>query len=187
MQRRGALIPAAFYRRPAVEVAQGLLGQLLVQDEVVLRITEVEAYAGPEDSASHARHGRTPRNAAMWGPGGHAYLYFCYGMHWMLNVVTGESGSAAAVLIRAAEPLEGLEQVLVRRRALRPSRGLLAGPGKVAQALAIDRDFDGHPLFRAGGLELRWGTPPAGILASPRVGIVFADPADQLKAWRFQG
>jgi DNA-3-methyladenine glycosylase len=166
-------------------VAPDLLGQRLVRGDVVLRITEVEAYAGPEDSASHARHGRTPRNAVMWGPGGHAYLYLCYGLHWMLNVATGAPGEAAAVLIRGAEVEAGLETVLARRSATRPSRGLLSGPGKVGQALALDRSFDGLALFRAGALELREGGPPSRIEATPRIGIAFASAEDQARPWRF--
>jgi DNA-3-methyladenine glycosylase len=158
---------------------------LLVRGDVSLRITEVEAYGGPGDSASHARHGRTARNAPMWGPPGHAYLYFCYGVHWMLNVVTGPNGDASAVLIRGAEVVSGLETVLARRRAAKATPQLCAGPGKVAQALGLDRAFDGHDLLAPGGLELRPGTPPAHVLAGPRVGIAFATPPDQVRPWRF--
>ena len=185
MPRRPPLIPRAFYRRTVEEVAADLLGQMLVRGDVVLRITEVEAYGGPEDSASHARHGRTPRNAVMWGPGGHAYLYLCYGLHWMLNVATGELDDAAAVLIRAAEPVAGLDRILARRQVPRPTRDLLAGPGRVGQALGLDRGFDGHPLFHAGGLELRRGPVPARILAAPRIGVDFAREEDRVKPWRF--
>jgi DNA-3-methyladenine glycosylase len=163
----------------------GLLGGLLVREEVILRITEVEAYGGPEDSASHARHGRTARNAPMWGPPGHAYLYFCYGMHWMLNVVTGPPGEAAAVLIRGAEVVAGLETVLARRHRARPTPQLCAGPGKVAQALGLDRSFDGQDLLLPGGLELRLEAPPLPILAGPRLGIAFATPEDQASPRRF--
>ncbi len=185
MPRQPPLIPQAFYRRPVEEVAAGLLGHLLVRDEVVLRITEVEAYGGPEDSASHARHGRTARNAAMWGPGGHAYLYLCYGLHWMLNVATGEAEAPGAVLIRGAEAVAGLDRILERRQVLRSTRDLLAGPGRVGQALGLDRGFDGHPLFTAGGLELRRGPGPARILATPRIGVDFAREEDRVRPWRF--
>lgn len=170
---------------PVQRVALGLLGAHLVREGVVLRITEVEAYGGPEDSASHARHGRTARNAPMWGPPGRAYLYFCYGVHWMLNVVTGPEGEACAVLIRGAEVVSGLETVLARRRATNASPQLCAGPGKVAQALGLDRAFDGHDLLAPGGLELRPGPAPAVILAGPRLGIAFATAADQSRPWRF--
>lgn len=179
------LLPASFYQRSVEAVARDLLGQRLVHGEVVLRIAEVEAYAGPGDSASHARHGRTARNAVMWGPGGHAYLYLCYGLHWMLNVSTGEPVEASAVLIRGAVVEHGLDVVLDRRSAMQPSKGLLSGPGKVGQALALDRSFDGSALFRAGGLELREGPPPERIEATPRVGIGFATKADQARPWRF--
>jgi DNA-3-methyladenine glycosylase len=165
--------------------ARALLGRLLVREGVTLRITEVEAYGGPEDSASHARHGRTARNEPIWGPPGRAYLYFCYGMHWMLNVVTGPKGEASAVLIRGAEVLTGLDRVLIRRKAAKDSAHLCAGPGKVAQALGLDRTFDGHDLLASGGLELREGPPPQMILSGPRLGIGFATTEDQARPWRF--
>ena len=165
--------------------ARSLLGCLLVRGDVVLRITEVEAYGGPEDSASHARHGRTARNAVMWGPAGRAYLFFCYGAHWMLNVATGPEGQASAVLIRGAEVEAGLDTVLVRRGAARATPALCAGPGKVAQALGLDRSFDGHDLGAEGGLMLRPGPPPAHLLAGPRLGIAYATPEDQARPWRF--
>jgi len=170
---------------PVDLTARSLLGCLLVHEDVTLRITEVEAYGGPADSASHARHGRTARNAPMWGPPGRAYLYFCYGMHWMLNVVAGSEGEAAAVLIRGAEVVAGLDTVLQRRGAPKATPQLCAGPGKVAQSLGLDKTFDGHDLLAPGGLELRPGTPPATILPGPRLGIAFATPEDQARPWRF--
>lgn len=170
---------------PVEAAARGLVGCELVHGPVVLRITEVEAYGGPEDTASHARHGRTPRNAAMWGPPGHAYLYFCYGVHWMLNVVTGPEAEASAVLIRGAEVVAGLETILDRRGASRPTPQLCAGPGKVAQALGLDRAQDGRFLLSSKGLRLREGRVPAALLVGPRVGIAFASEADRLRPWRF--
>lgn len=170
---------------PVDQAARTLLGAHLAHEGVILRITEVEAYGGPEDSASHARHGRTVRNAPMWGPPGRAYLYFCYGMHWMLNVVTGPLGEASAVLIRGAEVVAGLDTVLHRRNTAKATPQLCAGPGKVAQALGLDKTFDGHDLLAPGGLELRPGTPPALVLAGPRLGIAFAAPEDQARPWRF--
>ena len=170
---------------PVDLAARALLGALLVREGVTLRITEVEAYGGPGDSASHARHGRTPRNAPMWGPPGHAYLYFCYGMHWMLNVVTSPEGEATAVLIRGAEVVAGLGEVMRRRKAAKATPGLCTGPGKVAQALGLERSFDGHDLLAPGGLELRPGPAPARVLAGPRLGIGFATPEDQARPWRF--
>lgn len=170
---------------PPQLAAQSLLGELLVRDGVTLRITEVEAYGGSQDSASHARHGRTARNEAIWGPAGRAYLYFCYGVHWMLNVVIGTDGEACAVLIRGAEVVAGLETVLLRRRAAKNTPSLCAGPGKVAQALGLDQAFNGHDLLSSGGLQLRRGMPPGCILAGRRLGIGFATPEDQARAWRF--
>ena len=165
--------------------ARVLVGAVLVREDVVLRITEVEAYGGPEDSASHARHGRTARNAPMWGPPGRAYLYLCYGMHWMLNVATGPEGEASAVLVRSAEVLSGLDTVLQRRKAARTTPRLCAGPGKVAQALGLGPTFAGHDLLAPGGLELRAGPPPGQLFAGPRLGIGFATPEDQARPWRF--
>ena len=185
MLRPGKLIPQSFYKRDVDLVARELLGQLLVRDEVVLRITEVEAYGGPEDSASHVRHGRTQRNAIMWGKGGHAYLYLCYGLHWMLNVVTGEEGQGAAVLIRACEPVAGTNTLLARRMMTAVKPALLAGPGRVAQGLNLDEVFNGESLFRKGDLELREGESPHAILMGPRVGIAFATKEDQQALRRY--
>lgn len=170
---------------PSHVAAPSILGRLLVGGDVILRITEVEAYGGPEDSASHARHGRTERNAVMWGPSGRAYLYFCYGMHWMLNVVTGPAGEPSALLIRAAEVVAGMETVLARRHTSGTPHSLCVGPGKVAQALGLDKSFDGHDLLAPGGLELREGDSPGCMLVGQRLGIGYASPVDQARAWRF--
>lgn len=178
------LIPQTFFLRPVERVARELLGQHLCHGEVRLRITEVEAYGGPEDSASHARHGRTPRNAPMWEAGGRAYIYFCYGMHHMLNVVTGPAGAASAVLIRACEPLEGVECIRSRRGGLE-GPALLAGPGRVAQALGLDRSFNDQCLFEAGGLELWFGSGAGQILRGARVGVDYAELKDRVAPLRF--
>lgn len=180
----GPLISQAFFLRPVDLVALDLLGRHLVAGEVLLRILEVEAYGDSKDSASHCRHGRTPRNAPMWGPGGHAYVYLCYGVHWMLNLVTGPEGEGAAVLIRGCEIVEGHERVKERRGG-RQGRDLLMGPGKVGQALTLGLGLNGHPLFLPGGLELRRGTPPRDSKATPRIGIGFATPGDQAALLRF--
>lgn len=177
-------LPQSFFDRPVAELARALLGCRIARGRVILRITEVEAYAGPEDSASHARFGSTDRNAPMWGPPGHAYVYLCYGIHNMLNVTAEARGRAAAVLIRACEPVAGLEAI-VRRRGGRTGTVLLSGPGKVGAALELDTDWSGHPLFESGGLCLLAGDPPTGVLAGPRVGIDFATPADRARPWRF--
>ncbi|HJW10039.1 MAG TPA: DNA-3-methyladenine glycosylase [Holophagaceae bacterium] len=185
MAEIGPLLDESFYQRPVEDVAKALLGQHLAHDEVVLRITEVEAYGGPEDSASHARAGLTKRNAPMWEAGGRVYMYLCYGLHHMLNISAEDQGRGAAILVRAAEPVRGLPRILERRGMVEAKPALLAGPGKVAQALGLDLSFSGQPLFTRGGLELREGGRPAAILAGPRVGIGFAAPRDQAAALRF--
>jgi DNA-3-methyladenine glycosylase len=198
------LLSQAFYLRPAEEVTLGLLGQMLCRDGVVLRITEVEAYGGQEDTASHCRFGRTARNAPMWGPGGHCYVYLCYGIHWMLNIVAGAEGDGGAVLVRACEVVDGMGEVMERRapgmRLKVPDasgvRGapdakriatICRGPGKVGQALDIDGDLNGHPLFEAGGLELREGKPPVSVERAKRIGIGYAKEKDRDAPLRFVG
>lgn len=174
------ILPQSWYARDVVEVARDLLGMRIRRGSVILRITEVEAYLGPDDSAAHTRMGRTARNAPMWGPGGHAYIYLCYGIHNMLNVVTG-NGEGKAVLIRGAEVLAG--HGVVRRR--RGRDGPQAGPGKVGQALALTTALSSHPLYEPGGLELLDGEPVARILSGPRVGIAYARPRDRRARLRF--
>lgn len=167
-------------------VARDLLGRVLVCDaggaRVAGRIVEVEAYRGSGDPASHAYRGRTPRNAVMFGEPGHAYVYFTYGMHHCLNFVCEPAGRPAAVLIRALEPLDGLD-VLRARRGRDDVRQLLRGPGCVAQALALTREHDGCDLVR--GPVLVRDEPPAarreGVLRGPRIGIRHGLE----HAWRF--
>ena len=180
----GALLPRSFYARDALLVGRDLLGKLLIHDGVVLRITEVEAYRHPNDTANHCRAGRTERNAAMWGPGGRAYVYLCYGMHNLLNLVTDHEGEGAAVLIRACEPVASLPQVQRRRKTTSDRPTLLAGPGKVGQALGLDPTWSHHPLYEPGGLTLHDAPPVTAILAGPRVGIDYAQPADRVAPWR---
>jgi len=174
----------AFYDRDVVVVARELLGAVIRKDDVLLRITEVEAYTWPGDTACHARSGRTQRNLALWGPHGRAYVYLCYGMHHMLNIVTGGDADAAAVLVRACEPIAGHETI-AQRRGGRNGPDALAGPGKVAAALALDRTWTDHPVYRTGGLSLEVGEAPAGILVGPRIGIDYAEPAHRELPWRF--
>lgn len=176
-------LPPDFFARDVVTLARDLLGRELVQGDVRLRITEVEAYAA-YDSACHAHRGRTARNAVMFGPAGHAYVYLCYGLHTMLNVVADDEGVAAAVLVRSAEPVAGLPTVRARRGG-REGPVLLTGPGKVGAALGLDVTWSGHPLFAPGGLELHEGAPPDKLRTGPRVGIDYARPADRRRAWRF--
>ncbi len=177
------IVPQTFYAADALSVARRALGMLLCRGAVVLRITEVEAYRWPDDSANHGRAGRTPRNRALWGPPGYAYVYTCYGIHQLLNLVTGADGESAAVLVRACEPVTGLERIRARR-GQRQGPELLTGPGKVGAALGLDTSWNHHALFEAGGLELRQGDPPARILCGPRVGIGYAQPEHRLAPWR---
>lgn len=177
------LLPQRFYAREALEVARDLLGMLLRRGRVVLRITEVEAYRWPGDTASHGRFGRTLRNDALWGPPGHAYVYTCYGLHQLLNLVTGCDGEASAVLIRACEPIAGIERVRARRGG-RSGPVLLTGPGKVGAALALDTRWNHTPLYTAGGLEVRRGEAPQRILVGTRIGVDYARPEHRTLPWR---
>ncbi len=164
------LLPQKFFARDALEVAPDLVGALIRRDDVLLRITEVEAYRWPDDTACHACKGQTTRNAVMFGPPGHAYVYFCYGIHWMLNFVTNRVGEGAAVLIRACEPVEGLPAIS-KRRGGKAGPVLLTGPGKVAQALGLDRAVNGTPLFGGGVIDVLRPDKPVKLLVGKRVGI----------------
>ena len=171
-----------FFAREAPVVARDLIGKLLVKDDdgIVARIVETEAYSDT-DPASHAFRGPTPRNAPMFGPPGHAYVYFTYGMHHALNCVTGEEGVGQGCLIRAAEPLEGFD-VMRSRRGAATDRDLLRGPGRLAQALALTREHSGLDLCAGGNLYIADdGQAPPKTATGPRTGITLA--AD--KAWRF--
>jgi DNA-3-methyladenine glycosylase len=179
--RSDDVLGSGFFSRPCAEVALALLGRWVQHGDVVLEITETEAYLGPHDTACHTAKGRTARNAAMWGPVGRAYVYRCYGLHWMLNVVSGTEGGGAAVLIRSAAPVRG-EAVWLPRRS---GRRDLAGPGKVAAALGVERANDGDDLTDPAGLSLRWGRPATAWLHGPRVGVDYAAPADREALLRF--
>jgi len=177
------LLPQSFYNRDALVVARELLGAVLRRDDVALRITEVEAYRWPGDTANHCKSGRTPRNAPMWGPPGHAYVYLCYGMHQLFNVVTNPEGEGAAVLIRACEPLEGLDTISARRGG-KTGPVLLTGPGKVGAALDLNTTWCDHAIYQPGGLEIHEGPPPESILSGARVGIDAAEPKHRDAPWR---
>ena len=179
-----ARLDSAFFGRECGVVARDLLGRELVAPGVRMRVTETEAYLGPADSAAHSSKGRTARTDVMFGPVGRAYVYKIYGIHWMLNVVAGEEGSGQAILIRACEPVEGLELIAARRGG-RTDPSSLAGPGKVAAALGIDGTYNRMDLTVAGPLELHAGAPVIEILAGPRVGVDYAAPGDRDALLRF--
>ena len=176
----GTPLPRSFYARPVLVVARDLLGKILVHRTPAGlsagRIVEVEAYRGPEDRAAHSYGGRrTRRTVAMFGPPGHAYVFFVYGMHWHFNVVTSAEGAPHAVLIRAIEPLAGLP-LMERQRGL-PSEALALtnGPGKLCQALGIDGrcyglDLAGDRLYLCDGPRV------ARARTSPRIGVAYAGP-----------
>uniref|UniRef100_A0ACD5YP29 Uncharacterized protein n=1 Tax=Avena sativa TaxID=4498 RepID=A0ACD5YP29_AVESA len=180
----GLPLPREFFEVDALDLAPRLLGKLLRRDQVVLRITEVEAYR-PNDSACHGRFGTTARTAPMFGPGGHAYVYLCYGLHMMLNVVADKEGVGAAVLIRSCSPVSGLDIIQQRRGQQTEKPILLTGPGKVGQALGLSTDWSNHPLYTPGGLEVLDGLEPENILVGPRVGIEYASPEHVTAPWRF--
>jgi DNA-3-methyladenine glycosylase len=168
-------LPASFYDHDVLDVAPSLLGARLVRVVDGVRISgiivETEAYRGQEDQANHARRGLTPRTRVMFGPAGVAYVYFTYGMHWMLNAVTGPEGYPAAVLIRAVQPLEGLERIAANRPGV-ASEHWTDGPAKLCRAFEIDRHFNGLPLTTPEhGLWIEAGPPPDEILTGPRVGL----------------
>lgn len=183
------VLPLAFYARDTLTVARELLGQRLVRVIGGVRlsghIVEVEAYKGADDLASHAARGKTPRNAVMFGPPGRAYVYFTYGMHYCLNVVTEPEGIPAAVLIRAIAPIEGIE-MMRQNRLGQSDKELTNGPAKLCQALQIDRAFNGVPLITASGLFIERDQMPAvdRIAASPRIGVRGDERARTLP-WRF--
>lgn len=179
----GRLLPRQFYARDALDVARDLLGQEIWHGDVGLRITEVEAYRYPDDTANHCRVGLTARNAPMWGPPGRAYVYLCYGLHQMLNLVTNRNGEGAAVLIRSCEPIAGHDTIALRRGG-KQGPALLTGPGKVGQALGLDTSFSGHALYRRGGLEVRRGSSVADVAVGSRIGIGYAEPEHQHAEWR---
>ena len=177
--RRAATLPVTFFRRPAELVAAELLGMIVVSiiggEVTEARIVETEAYLGYDDPASHGyRHRRNARNEALFGPPGSWYVYLSYGMHWCANLVCQKPGLASAVLLRALEPLAGLELMRQRRQGVEV-KDLCSGPGKLCQALGIDRELDGRPMARSPVIvrpPLKWEEPR--IAVTPRIGITKA-------------
>ncbi len=166
------IVPRAFYARATVEVARDLLGKVLVHGRVAGRIVEAEAYLGLEDLAAHASKGLTARTRVLFGPPGHAYVYFIYGKHECLNIVAEPDGVPGCVLIRALEPLAGIETMRMRRPAARSVEDLASGPGKLTAAMAITREHYGADLTRS-PLTVREFTrrEKFDILTTPRIGI----------------
>ncbi len=179
----------SFFNRDTRQVARDLLGARLVRLDRGRRlaglIVEAEAYIGEEDLGCHARSGRTSRNEVMFGKPGHAYVYFTYGMHWMLNIVTEDEGRPAAVLLRGMWPTEG-ERVMWRRRGREP---IADGPGKLCQALGIDAGFNGHDLCRPQArLFLERGLAFGGsqVVRGPRIGLNSVPEPWKSIPWRFR-
>ncbi len=182
-------LPRSFYGREPVQVARDLIGAHLVRivegDELVGRIVETEAYRGRHDPASHAYRGRTARNRPMFGEPGHAYVYFIYGMHWMFNIAAHPTDAPGAVLIRALEPLKGLDRMR-RNRSVDDERELTSGPAKLAQALAINGELNDVDLCTSEIITLRAGSTGADIklVSGPRIRVP-GDSAAQQAQWRF--
>jgi len=178
-----ARLPRSFYARPSTELAPDLLGHVLVRSlpdgsRASARIVEVEAYE-PDDPASHAFRGETPRNATMFGPPGRLYVYFTYGMHFCMNAVARGPGEGSAVLLRAGEPLEGLDGMR-RRRGREPVRQLCSGPARLTQALAVGRELDGADLVKGDLIWIERSARAGAVDAGPRIGV-----HEVARAWRF--
>lgn len=174
----GEPLPRAFFDRPVLEVARELLGAVVVHDSpqgsVAVRLTEVEAYDGERDPGSHAFRGRTARNAVMFGPPGHVYVYFSYGMHWCMNLICRREGTAAGVLLRAGEVVAGEDVARARKTAAVPARDLARGPARLTVALGADGELNGCDAV-APASQLRVlsgsGVPDARVRTGPRVGV----------------
>ncbi len=180
----GVRLPRRLLARPSTVVAPSLLGCVLARilpdgRRLSVRIVETEAYE-QRDPASHSYRGRTARTEVMFGPAGHLYVYFTYGLHFCANVVTGRRGEGSAVLLRAGEPLEGLDAMAERRGTSNP-RLLCSGPARLCQALSIDRAAGGEDLVAGERIWLERGTAATAISAGPRVGIRLA----MEQPWRF--
>ena len=191
--KNGSRLPREFFLSGTLHVARQLLGQRLVRIEpdgvrMAGVISEAEAYIGTRDVACHAHAGRTPRNQAMWAEPGHAYVYFTYGMHWMLNFVTEQEGFPAAVLLRGVLPVEGLERIRKRRQG-RSDDELCDGPAKLCQAFDIDHRFDGYDLCQASPelfVEMGTAIPEKHVTIGPRVGLNNVEEPWKSKPWRFR-
>jgi DNA-3-methyladenine glycosylase len=168
----GGILPRSFYARHTIEVARDLLGKVLVHGETAGRIVETEAYLGGDDLAAHSARGITKRTRVIFGPPGHAYVYFIYGMYECLNLVAEPDGIPGCVLIRALEPVAGIDLMRKRRPRAHSVRGLASGPGRLTLAMDITRAQNGADVTR-GDLVVRRlrGAPPVEIAVTPRIGI----------------
>lgn len=183
-------LPRTFFDRPVLDVAPDLLGRILVRTTpdgpIALRLTEVEAYDGQKDPGSHAYRGRTPRNGVMFGPPGHVYVYFTYGMWHCMNLVCGPEGTASAVLLRAGEIVEGAELARTRRLSARNDKELAKGPARLATALDVDRALDGEDACSDpdAPFSILTGTPvpPDQVRNGPRTGV---SGEGAVHPWRF--
>ncbi|GAB4372052.1 MAG: DNA-3-methyladenine glycosylase [Calditrichia bacterium] len=184
-----SVLTRSFYSRNPEIVARELLGKRLVRELAGQRLSgmiiETEAYRGEKDSASHAYHGKTPRNAVMFGPAGFAYIYFIYGKHYMLNLVTGQEGEPSAVLVRALFPLEGLS--LMKKLRGTTAKNLTPGPATICQAMGIDRGLNGWDVTLGQQLwcEEYLHIDEEAIQKGPRIGIPYARPNDRAANLRF--
>jgi DNA-3-methyladenine glycosylase len=167
------ILPESFYARDAVTVARALLGKVLVNGETAGRIVEVEAYLGLQDLAAHASRGLTDRTRVLFGPPGRAYVYLIYGMYECLNLVAEQAGEPGCVLIRALEPMEGIDVMFKRRPAARRTEDLCSGPGKLTLAMGITRQHNGVNVTGRESLTVRAARveEPFEIVTTPRIGI----------------
>jgi len=184
-------LPRDFFNRSTLQVARDLLGQRLVRMENDSRLSgfiiEAEAYIGEQDQGCHAKAGLTARTQVMFGPPGHAYVYFTYGMHWMLNFVTEPDGAPAAVLIRAIHPQEGLNMI-AERRGKQPKKHWTDGPAKLCQALNIDGGYNGTDLCAPNAhifIEIAASVPDSTVTTGPRVGLNSVPEPWKSLPWRF--
>jgi DNA-3-methyladenine glycosylase len=188
-------LPREFFAQPTVQVARDLLGHILVRVEKINGrsrrisgiITETEAYCGEEDLGCHAHHGRTKRTAVMYGPAGHAYVYFTYGNHWMLCIVTQAENEPHAILVRAVRPLESVD-LIARRRRGQPEARWTDGPGKLTQAMRIDGKFNGADLTASKAIifvETGKPIPDSRVMIGPRIGLYTVPEPWKSRPWRF--
>jgi len=184
-------IPRQFYDRPALQVARDLIGMRLVRLDDSARISgtilETEAYSGEEDLGCHCKAGRTSRTEVMYGPAGHAYVYFTYGMHWMFNIVVERQGYPAAILIRSIQVTEG-SHLIAERRGSQPPKHWTDGPGKLCKALHIDSRFNGADICDRDGvlfIEFNQPVPDERVTIGPRVGLNNVPEPWKSMPWRF--